>query len=456
LVDKSLNPEKTVTFEKTGFSDSDTNQRVSVLRKTSFNSKQATPVLKRHDSFTKVINQAPMHPPSRQNRVIVELIRKLQNENKLNEGKLSQVGNTNVRTTIERFRKNEQLKMELLEKNKKLENNKLETNRLEPDTNETIDPTTPISSKPGEIPEKKHSKVETIYAEEPPDTIFDTICCATSKLSNLSSITTVSFNEMDILSDDSLSIDDDEFVDSLILNSPKMPRKDVLKDPGELIENTTKNSEILETELSGISSTLLMKNNSFSKKSSLLPNSSTPTAESCPNRSGETSTGIEKPPPPPDDVAPLHGSTEQHQPVSDVDASFSSCCNLEPAPDQTEALEQIPPSVKRPISPDMMLNEDSCRVNININTSIPGRRVKIVRQQKNPQNPKITRNRHTISHEISEFAKTENTSLHRSSICTSTPGATVSSLHVTASPLQTNSAKQQNLSAFVPPTRFYK
>ena len=314
LVDKSQEPEpkKAVTFEKTGFSDSDNNQncRISLVRKTSFNSKQATPVLKRHDSFTKVINQAPMHPPSRQNRVIVELIRKLQNENKLNEGKLSQVGgSTNVRTTIERFRKSEQLKldqlkMEKIEKMEESEKVDLEIIKFENDTNETIN-ITPNSSKTSgfsentcsqksdvaksdvtksEVEQKTFKTQKTEYeshTDEPPETIFDTICCATSKLSNLSSITTISFNEMDILSDDSLSTDDEEFVDSLILNSPKIPRKvvlkEVLKDPGKLSDFSGTSSrvifstEVSSTEISSIeiSGTLSSKNNPFSETSSI-------------------------------------------------------------------------------------------------------------------------------------------------------------------------------------------
>ena len=316
LVDKSLEPEpkKAVTFEKTGLSDSDNNQncRISLVRKTSFNSKQATPVLKRHDSFTKVINQAPMHPPSRQNRVIVELIRKLQNENKLNEGKLSQVGgSTNVRTTIERFRKSEQLKLDQLKIEKMEESEKvdLEIIKFENDTNETIN-ITPNSSKTSDFSENTCSQKSDVtkseeeqktfktqkteyesHTDEPPDTIFDTICCATSKLSNLSSITTISFNEMDILSDDSLSTDDEEFVDSLILNSPKIPRKivlkEVLKDPGKLSDFSRSSStgvfrnKVSSTEISStailsleissleISGTLSSKSNPFSETSSI-------------------------------------------------------------------------------------------------------------------------------------------------------------------------------------------
>ena len=266
--------EKTVTFEKTknfmsSSSDSENNRRgkgVSVLRKTSFNSKQATPVLKRHDSFTKVINQAPMHPPSRQNRVIVELIRKLQNENKQQQ-QLNNKHSTQL----------DHNKIELPNKNKHTKNDYLDDHTYEPSSEFNCSKN---------INDNKESNLEQLSVRptidkhlqpEPPDTFLNTI--ATSKLS---SITTISFDEIDVLSDESLSTDEEEdFIDSLIMNSPKINRKDQEKDednnegsrkeilnPETVEESVTKTtSENIEPKLqSGLKFTYNLMHRYFLKK----------------------------------------------------------------------------------------------------------------------------------------------------------------------------------------------
>ena len=133
--------------------------------------------------------------------------------------------------------------------------------------------------------------------------------------------------------------------------------------------------------------------------------------------------------------------------------------------------------IARPDSPNSVLNEDSCRVNLisSLNASVPGRKVKITRNNQ----VKITRNRHSIATQkvVDEKSKSNFNSKTRSSICTSTinqtgnlPSFSSASAAASSSPSTSyftspssssskNTVKQQNLSAAsrsVPTTCFYK